>query len=554
MSPIFRIAVGQFNFLVGGITENTKKILNAIQKAEQLHADLLVFPELALSGYPPEDLLLRNDFKQQIKQALNTIQAQSNDMAILLGHPHYANQRIYNAASLIQHKKNLASYHKQCLPNYGVFDEQRYFTAGHSPGLIKIKGLSIGILICEDLWHPEPILSAQQAGAKLIICINASPFDFNKAEQRSKAITINIKETGLPILYVHGVSGQDDLVFDGGSQAFDSNANLCAHAGFFEEKLWVVDMCHVKPTFVPVKIDKHSQTFIKPEQIISVSKKSIEASIYQAVILALRDYVNKNHFPGVLLGLSGGIDSALVLAIAVDALGKDQVHAVFLPSRYTSTLSKTIVLTLTEKLNVRLTTLSIEASFCAFLTTLGMDPKQPPSGIITENIQARCRAVLLMALSNQDGDLLVNASNKSELAVGYSTLYGDMAGGFALLKDVPKTLVYKLANYRNTLSAIFPKELLSRAPSAELAENQHDEDFLPPYNELDKILKLYVEENKSFSDIVAKGYAKDTVERVINLVNKNEYKRRQIAVGPRITQRAFDRERRYPITSGFSSQ
>ncbi len=277
----------------------------------------------------------------------------------------------------------------------------------------------------------------------------------------------------------------------------------------------------------------------------------MEESIYQALVLAVRDYVNKNHFPGILLGLSGGIDSALVLAIAVDALGKNRVHAVFLPSRYTSDLSKTIVSTLAKKVNVRLTTFSIEANFCTFLSTLGFDPQQPPSGITIENIQARCRAVLLMALSNQEGDLLLNASNKSELAVGYATLYGDMAGGFAVLKDVPKTMVYKLANYRNTRSPIFPEALLSRAPSAELAENQRDDESLPLYTELDTILELYVEKDKSLSDIIAAGFEKEVVEKVVHLVNKNEYKRRQIAVGPRTTLRAFGRERRYPITSDF---
>ncbi|MES2141619.1 MAG: NAD+ synthase [Pseudomonadota bacterium] len=535
--PTLRFAVGQFDFLVGGIAANAKKIINAMQKARELKVDLLVFPELALCGYPPEDLLLREDFKQQINEALKLIQAHSSDISILLGHPHYTEQGIYNSASLIENKKIVATYHKQCLPNYGVFDERRYFIPGDSSGLITVKGISIGILICEDLWHPQPILEAKEAGATLIICINASPFDLSKAQERIKALEINIKETKLPILYVHGISGQDDLVFDGGSQAFNADATLCAQAGFFEEKLWIVELKRQpEPIFISQKL---------------LPNPSTEESIYKALVLGVRDYINKNHFPGILLGLSGGIDSALVLAIAVDALGEDRVHTVSLPSRYTSDLSKKIASDLTAKLGVKLTTLSIEASFSAFLTTLGLDPQQPPSGIITENIQARCRAVLLMALSNQTGDLLLNASNKSELAVGYSTLYGDMAGGFAVLKDVPKTMVYKLANYRNTLSPIFPKNLLDRKPTAELAENQYDEDTLPPYSELDVILQLYVEQDKSLENIVTAGFERETVEKVISLVNKNEYKRRQIAVGPRTTPRAFGRERRYPITSGF---
>ncbi|MDQ8039996.1 MAG: NAD+ synthase [Rickettsiella sp.] len=535
-----RFAIGQFNFLVGGVATNTKKILDAIQKASELKVDLLVFPELALCGYPPEDLLLREDFKEQINKALKIIQTHSTNIPILLGYPNYTAQGIFNAVSLFQNKKIVTTYHKQCLPNYGVFDERRYFIPGNTSGLITIKGLSIGLLVCEDLWHPEPILEAKEAGAKLIICINASPFDKAKAKERIKALSTNIEETSLPILYVHGVSGQDDLVFDGGSQAFNPNGSLCAHAGFFDEKLWIVELkLQPEPLFVPQKLPIDNP---------------VEKSIYDALVLAVRDYVNKNHFPGILLGLSGGIDSGLVLAIAVDAVGKDHVHAVSLPSRYTSLLSKNIAADLAAKLGVKLSTLSIEASFCAFLTTLGLDTEQPLSGITTENIQARCRAVLLMALSNQSGDLLLNANNKSELAVGYGTLYGDMVGGFAVIKDVPKTMVYKLANYRNTVSPIFPKKLLSRPPSAELAENQRDVDTLPPYSELDPILELYVEQDKSLDDIVAAGFAKETVSKIINLVNKNEYKRRQIAVGPRITQRAFGRERRYPITSGFNPQ
>ncbi|WP_218813841.1 NAD+ synthase [Rickettsiella endosymbiont of Dermanyssus gallinae] len=535
---MLHIAVGQFDFLVGGIEANTQKILDVMKEAKQANVDLLVFPELALCGYPPEGLLLREDFKQQIKNALKIIQAQTNDISILLGHPDYTELGIYNAASLIADKKIVATYHKQCLPNYGVFDERRYFKPGNSPGLIKVKNISIGILICEDLWHPGPILSAKHAGAELIICINASPFDETKAQERIRALKINIAETNLPVLYVHGVSGQDDLVFDGGSLAFDSQGTLTAHADFFTEKLWLVDFKQAEHTFTPQALP---------------ADRSIEAFIYQALVLAVRDYVVKNHFPGVLLGLSGGIDSALVLAIAVDALGKDRVHAVTLPSRFTSELSLQLASSLAQTLAVRLTTLSIEASFSAFLTTLNLDPQHPPAGITTENIQARCRAVLLMALSNQSGDLLLNASNKSELAVGYSTLYGDMAGGFAVIKDVPKTMIYKLAHYRNTITPIFPKELLSRAPSAELAADQCDEDSLPPYSELDPILALYVEQDKSLTDIVAAGFKKEVVERIIKLVDKSEYKRRQIAVGPRTTTRAFGRERRYPITSGFNT-
>ncbi|MFM2322074.1 MAG: synthase [Pseudomonadota bacterium] len=533
------IAVAQLNFLVGDINGNTQIILSTMQKAKQASVDLLVFPELALSGYPAEDLLLREDFKAQIIEALKIIQAQSADIAIILGHPHYHSGRIYNAASLIQNQKILTSYHKQYLPNYGVFDERRYFTPGNSAGLFQVKGINIGLLICEDLWYSQATLVLKEKAAQLLICINASPFDYTKANQRIKIIKERIKESHLPILYVHGVSGQDDLVFDGGSQAFDAKAQLCAHAGFFKETLWLIDLnTKLLPEFI-------AQT-IMPAPLV-------DEAIYQALVLALRDYVNKNHFSGVLLGLSGGIDSALVLTIAVDALGKDRVHAVSLASRYTSKLSLDIASYLTKKLDVSLQILSIEPSFSAFLTTLKLDPKHPPSATSTENIQARCRAVLLMALSNQSGELLLNCTNKSELAVGYGTLYGDMAGGFAVLRDVFKTRVYQLATYRNKISSVFPESLLTRAPTAELAENQKDEDTLPPYTQLDPILELYIEQEKSIDEIIDAGFAKELVQRVINLVDKNEYKRRQLAIGPRVTPRAFSRERRYPITSGFSS-
>ncbi len=537
MPTTFRIAVAQLNFLVGDIKGNTQIILDCIQKAKQASVDLLIFPELALSGYPPEDLLLRENFKIQIQHALKIIQEKSSGIAILLGHPDYNFEGVFNAATLIEDKKIVSTYHKQCLPNYGVFDERRYFKPGNSDGLFKIKGLSIGILICEDLWYSKPASALKEKGAQLLVCINASPFDYTKSKQRLKVTEARIKETNLPVLYVHGVSGQDDLVFDGGSQAFDANGHLVAEAGFFTETLWLIDL----------KINSLVE-FI-PQTILS--KPLIDEAIYKALVLAVRDYVNKNHFPGVLIGLSGGIDSALVLAIAVDALGKDRVQAVFLPSRYTSKLSQEIVQTLVKKLSIKLSIFSIEPSFSAFLSTLNLDPKHPPVGLTTENIQARCRAILLMALSNQEGSLLLNCTNKSELAVGYGTLYGDMAGGFAVLKDVSKTRVYQLAAYRNS-EGIFPDVLLTRPPTAELAENQKDEDILPPYSQLDPILELYVEQDKSIDDIVKTGFAKEIVQRVINLVNKNEYKRRQLAPGPRITPRAFGRERRYPITSGFS--
>ncbi|MEN9916897.1 MAG: synthase [Pseudomonadota bacterium] len=536
MPTTFRIAVAQLNFLVGDIAGNTQIILDSISKAKQALVDLLIFPELALSGYPPEDLVLREDFKKKIYDALKSIQEKSIDINIILGYPDYSPDGIFNAVSLIKDKKIIYTYHKQYLPNYGVFDERRYFKPGNLDGLFRINGLNIGILICEDLWYNQPSCLLKEKGAQLLVCINASPFDYTKAKQRLKVTTNRIKETNLPLLYVHGVGGQDDLVFDGGSQAFDAKGHLIAEAGFFKETLWLVDL----------KVNSSIQ-FI-PQTLFP--KPSTNEIIYKALVLAVRDYVNKNNFPGVLIGLSGGIDSALVLAIAVDALGKDRVQAVFLPSRYTSKLSHDIVQELLKKLGIHFNTLSIEPSFSAFLTTLGFDKKLPPRGLTTENIQARCRAVILMALSNQSGKLLLNCTNKSELAVGYGTLYGDMAGGFSVLKDVSKTRVYELAIYRN-VDGIFPDMLLTRPPTAELADNQKDEDALPPYAQLDPILALYVEQDKSIDDIIKAGFAKETVQRIISLINKNEYKRRQLGPGPKITPRAFGRERRYPITSGF---
>ncbi|OJA00345.1 hypothetical protein BEV13_03910 [Rickettsiella grylli] len=536
---LFHIAVAQSNFLVGDIQGNTQIILDNIQKAKHASVDLLIFPELALTGYPPEDLLLREDFKQQIQQALKIIQEKSIGVTLLLGYPDFSSQGTFNAVSQLENKKIVNTYHKQYLPNYGVFDECRYFKSGTQHGLFNIKGLPVGILICEDLWHSQPALTHKENGAKLLVVINASPFDYTKAHQRLKIATARTKETHLPVLYVQGVGGQDNLVFDGGSFALNAKGHCVAETDFFKEDLWLVDLTiHSSVHFVPQK---------------RLTKPPINEAIYNALTLAVADYVNKNHFPGVLIGLSGGIDSALVLAIAVDALGSDRVHAVFLPSRYTSQLSQEIVKELGSNLQVSIETLSIEPSFSAFLTTLNLDPKHPPKGIIAENIQARCRAVLLMALSNHHGNLLLNCTNKSELAVGYGTLYGDMAGGFSVLKDVTKTRVYQLAIYRNRCK-IFPNSLMTRAPSAELFENQKDEDLLPSYAQLDPILELYIEHDKSINDIVQAGFPREIVQKIIHLVNKNEYKRQQSAPGPRITPRAFGQERRYPITSAFSKQ
>lgn len=538
MPETLRIAVGQLNFWVGDISGNAEKILNAANKArDELKADLIVFPELALSGYPSEDLLLRPDFQHQIDKALIYLQKKISGIDVILGHPQTVDKKIYNSASLIRDHKIILTYHKQCLPNYGVFDEKRYFSKGENTTIFEIKNTSVALLICEDIWHSAPVEQAALKGAQLIISINASPLDMHKPHVREKVSANRIKEHGIPILYVHGVSGQDDLVFDGGSFIMDSEGKIKAHAGYFEEKIFPIDINLNKTLEIP-------QTNL-PKPL------SLEAHVYEALKLSLHDYVKKNNFPGVIIGLSGGIDSSLTAAIAVDALGKDKVHLIVMPSRYTSSLSLKLAEEQIKMLGAHTSNISIEPVFQTFLETLAPEFTGLPANITEENLQARCRGMILMALSNKTGKMVLTTGNKSEIAVGYATLYGDMAGGFAILKDVPKTLVFRLANYRNGIDPIIPQGIIDRPPTAELATNQKDEDSLPPYSILDPILELYVEQDKSPQEIIAAGFDVNTVRKIINLVDHSEYKRRQAAPGPRITLRAFGRERRYPITSSY---
>lgn len=541
MPEQIRMVLAQLNFCVGDIRGNAKKIIAAIKQARDiLKADIIVFPELALCGYPPEDLLLRPDFYQQIEKALNHIKQEVHGIDVVLGYPQHIEKKTYNAACVIREENIIVNYHKQCLPNYGVFDEKRYFRKGFEPGLFTCKNLSFGVIICEDMWYPEPIAQAKEAGAQFIICLNASPLDVNKQHEREKRMRQRIQENSLPIAYAHWVGGQDDLVFDGGSLVMDGTGTICAHADYYQEKLLPIDILvdqtlHILPSELPAPL-------------------SLEASVYKALVLSVHDYVHKNGFPGVLIGLSGGIDSALTLAIAVDALGKDCVEGVLLPSRYTSELSLNLAHAQATTMGVTTRTISIEPSFSCFLDSLAPEFAGLPTDQTEENIQARCRGVILMALSNKSGKMVLTTGNKSEMAVGYATLYGDMAGGFAVLKDVPKTLVYRLAQYRNSLENVIPQEVIDRPPSAELALNQKDEDSLPPYSILDAILEMYVEQDRSPEEIVAAGYKMDVVGRIIYLVDRNEYKRRQAPPGPRITLRAFGRERRYPITSKYKMQ
>ncbi len=553
-SPL-RIVLAQLNFLVGDVAGNAQKIIQAtIAARDDQQADLIVFPELAITGYPPEDLLYRQDFYQRIDAALKQIAEQANGIDIILGYPAQSHQALkseqYNRAAFISHQKIVAHYDKQKLPNDHVFDEMRYFKAGKNKACIvglTQSDIKIGILICEDIWHAEPAMQAAELGADLLVCINASPFSKHKSQDRAHVLATRIQEIQLPVLYVNCVGGQDELMFDGGSMALDRHGKMIQQALFFEEDSLVVDIHKDREKkWAPILSATHKRT---PNPLFSEEK-----SIYQALVLGVRDYVEKNHFSNAILGLSGGIDSALTLAIAVDALGKDRVKVVMMPSRYNSAESLLDAKYQAETMGVHDEILSIEPVFKAFLETLSTRHTNTALMRITqENLQARCRGTLLMAISNNEQAIVLSTSNKSEMSVGYSTLYGDMVGGLCVLKDVFKTMVYRLARYRNQLSPVIPENVLLKAPSAELAFNQTDQDSLPDYAILDEILARYIEQDESLDMIVAAGFDESVVRKVLHMVDRSEYKRRQSAPGIRITERAFGKDRRYPITSGFQS-
>lgn len=539
MTQKLRIVIGQINILVGDIKGNAHKMRDASKKArDELDADLIIFPELSLTGYPPEDLLLRKDFHAHIRQGLDFLKESVDGIDMLIGYPELIGENLYNSACVIRSGEIIANYHKQQLPNYGVFDEKRYFKPGTKPCVFNLKGLPIGITICEDIWFQEPIKQSVLAGAKIIISINASPFDIYKVKQRELVLTQRVEESNTAIIYVHSVGGQDEVVFDGHSTVIDENKQICHFGRLFEEQLIPVDL---------------ELTGNKPKIISSnpYEQIPIEEKAYGALVTATRDYIQKNGFSGALIGLSGGIDSALTLAIAVDAIGADRVHAVMLPSRFTSSLSIDASRKMAEQLEVQYSEIPIEPAFKSMLETLADEFSTTKTDITEENLQARIRGTLLMALSNKFGKILLSTGNKSEMAVGYATLYGDMAGGFAVLKDVYKTLVYSLSQYRNSLSPVIPAEIIDRPPTAELAEAQLDQDHLPPYEILDKILERYVEKDQSVAEITAAGFDAVVVKKIIRLVDRNEYKRRQAPPGVKITPRAFGRDRRYPITNGF---
>ncbi len=547
MPQQLKIVMAQLNLTVGAIHANTGRVLDAAREAIDKHqADLVAFPELTLTSYPPEDLLLRPSIKRRVEKALQRLVDARLDVYLVVGYPHKVGDRLYNALSVIRRGEILATYHKQQLPNYQVFDERRYFDSGQSACVIEIKGIPTAFTICEDMWQDGPMEQAREAGARLMININASPYHLNKVGERQQLLERLTAIGQMPIVYVNLVGGQDELVFDGASMVMDADGECRLLAAGFEEAL------------VPVEVhltgDAGSPVVIPPHQIVKPGQ--LERDVYQALVLGVRDYVNKNGFSGVVIGLSGGIDSAVTLAVAVDALGAGRVRAVMMPFEYTAQISLDAARQQAATLGVQYSVIPIADAYHAFVNSLAEEFAGFPVDVTEQNIQARCRGVLLMAISNKKGLLVLTTGNKSEIAVGYSTLYGDMAGGFDVLKDVSKTLVYRLARYRNEncreiLVGVIPQIVIDRPPSAELAPGQVDEDNLPPYEILDQILELYVEQDRSATEIIDLGFDDAVVRKVLRLVDLNEYKRRQSPIGVRLTRRGFGRDRRYPVTNAW---
>ncbi len=531
-----KIALAQLNMPVGDLAGNVAKIAAAVAEAKAAGAHVLVTPELALSGYSPEDLLLRDDFHEQVEQAMQQLRALAHGITLVIGHPHRQGKATYNAASVLRNGVVQATYHKFSLPNHTVFDELRYFVPGKRPCVFEAEGVRFGVNICADIWHASAARAAADAGAEVLLVLNASPFHLGKQDERYAVVRERIHDTEMAVLYCNLVGGQDELVFDGGSFAMDGAGRLTHQFPVFETGVHVVELDEVNP-----------------RRGVLTALPGIEQSAYQALVLGLRDYVEKNRFPGVLLGLSGGVDSALTLAISVDALGAERVHAVMMPSEYTAEMSVADSRAMAAALGVQYSELPIKELRTGFLNNLATEFSGQPGDVTEENIQARRRGTLLMALSNKFGKLVVTTGNKSEMAVGYATLYGDMAGGFALLRDVAKTLVYRLCHYRNAISPMIVPRVMTRAPSAELRPGQVDQDSLPPYEVLDDIIERYVERDESVAKMVADGLACEVVQRVIRMIDRSEYKRRQAPVGVRITPRAFGKDRRYPITQKFVS-
>lgn len=538
MTMSLHIAVAQINPTVGDLAGNADRLIGAIEKAREAGADILLAPELALAGYPPEDLLLRPDFYFSCEREFARVVAAGEGLTVVIGHPlREEDGRCYNAASVVRDGAVLARCRKQALPNYSVFDEQRYFTAGEGFCVFEQDGVRLGVAICEDLWQTGPARAAHEAGAQALLGLNASPFHVNKRLQRLDEMRARVTEHQLPMLYCNLVGGQDELVFDGASFALDADGRVGWRAPSWEEHIGLVELVG----------EGWRATESAPEP-------EADAEVYAALVTGVRDYVGKNGFPEAIIGFSGGIDSALALAIAVDALGADKVRTVMMPSPYTMQMSLDDARDMAQRLGVRYDEIAIEPAMKVFAELLEEQLRGLPEDTTEENLQSRIRGMILMALSNKTGAIVLTTGNKSEMATGYATLYGDMAGGFAVLKDLYKCAVYRLSNWRNTVSEVIPQNIIDRPPSAELKPNQLDQDSLPPYEILDAIIEGYMERDELPRDMIARGLPEEAVRRVVRLLRLNEYKRRQAPVGTRVTSRGFGRDWRYPITSHYRDE
>ncbi len=539
MSSEINIGLAQINVTVGAIENNVDQIIEYAHRAKrELGCNLVVCSEMVLTGYPPEDLLMRPGFHARIEQQLARLCKEVSGVDLIVGYPKIEQGEMYNVGALIVDGNVVQEYRKMKLPNYAVFDEKRYFTAGDAVCVFDYRGVRLGLTVCEDIWHEGPVELAVQAGAEVVVNINGSPYHSDKISERREVVCARAAKVNVPVIYVNQVGGQDELVFDGASFACDQNGIVVHQMASFEESLSLVTVTKAV-----------SGVTITGSQ--DVSELAPLESIYQALVLGVRDYVHKNGFSGVVIGLSGGIDSALTATIAADALGAENVDVIMMPFRYTSDISKEDAYLEAKALGIKYHVISIEPMYEAFVNQLAPVFEGYEEDVTEENIQARCRGLTLMAYSNKTGRMVLTTGNKSEMSVGYATLYGDMVGGYNAIKDVPKVLVYELARYRNTISQVIPERVITREPSAELRPDQIDSDSLPDYEILDPILELYVEQDMPPAEIVDQGYPAEAVSKVIRLVDRNEYKRRQSAPGVRITKKAFGRDRRYPITSGY---
>lgn len=536
-----RISVGviQANPIVGDIQGNLNLAISAIEDiASKETPDIFLLTEMFITGYPPEDLILRDDLLDQSYEAIQKLTEIKPESFIVIGYPKKEGESIYNCAGVLRNHSIITEYKKQELPNYEVFDEKRYFVSGSSPGIFEVNGLRVALSVCEDIWHEKVVKQAQENGANLMLNINASPFHLRKIEDRKRLISGHSAKYKLPIIYANQVGGQDELVFDGTSMAMDGNGKQVLQLDKFKSDSRII-------SFV-----ENDDVLIAEDEMVIPEDNELE-EVYQALVIGAKDYIEKNKFPGVIIGSSGGIDSALTAVIAADAIGPDKVRTYMMPFKFTSDMSVEDAQKLAENLGLQHSVIPIGDIYDSFNKGLEREFKGKEKDITEENLQSRCRGVILMALSNKSGDLVLTTGNKSETAVGYSTLYGDTAGGFGVLKDVPKTMVYELSRYRNTISKVIPERIIERPPTAELAPDQKDTDSLPDYDILDKIIELYVEQDKSKEEIESLGVGNDVIERVLRLIDISEYKRRQAPLGVKITSRGFGKDRRYPITNKF---